>query len=57
MLHGMQGPGRFCRISAAMTAKTHNTGVLGTTIAAEGLAPDYFGGGEAGPGAGDLLDR
>jgi hypothetical protein len=57
MLHGMQGPGRFCRISAAMTAKTHNTGVLGPTLAAEGLAPDYFGGGEAGPGAGDLLDR
>ncbi len=42
MLQGMQGADRFCRIGAAMTAKTHNTDRLGGALAERGQAPDYF---------------
>ncbi len=57
MLQGMQGADRFCRMSAAMTAKTHNRKSVGAALAGVAAAPDYFGGDSVGPGRGFVLDR
>jgi len=55
MLQGMQGADRFCRISAAMTAKTHNTRGLGRRLAGQAPAPDYFRGRKSELGRGFCL--
>jgi S1-C subfamily serine protease len=51
----MQGAGRFCRISAALTAKTHNRSGLARTLAARAAAPDYFSKGKVCLGRGFCL--
>lgn len=55
MLQRMQGAGRFCRISAAMTAKTHNDKSAGQRACGEGAGARLFQWGQSGPGRGFCL--